>query len=62
MNVKTATKGFPKEELLQVVDEIKGKSDEARRQRRARRGKLADSICQDSQGWQPPSHIDSWRP
>lgn len=39
MNVKTATKGYPKEQLMAVVDEIKGKSEEARAARRARRGK-----------------------
>lgn len=39
MNVKTATKDFPKDELMAEVDEIKGKSAESRAARRARRGK-----------------------
>lgn len=39
MNVKTATREYPKAELMAVVDEIKGKSTEARAARRARRGK-----------------------
>ena len=39
MNVKTAHKGYPKDEMLAVVDEVKGKTAEARAQRRARRGK-----------------------
>ena len=38
MNVKTATKNFPKGEMMEVVDEIKGKSAEAKKQRRERRG------------------------
>ena len=41
MNVKTATKNFPKDELMAEVDEIKGKTPEAREARRARRGKSA---------------------
>eukprot|EP00965_Chrysotila_dentata_P155460 5136073-Pleurochrysis_carterae.AAC.1 len=36
MNVKTGTKGYPKQELMVVVDGIKGKSEEARRRRRER--------------------------
>lgn len=39
MNVKTATKGYPKEELLAEVDEIKGRGEANRAARRARRGK-----------------------
>lgn len=39
MNVKTATKNYPKEELLAEVAEIKGNSAEARTRRRERRGK-----------------------
>lgn len=39
MNVKTATRDFPKTELMAEVDEIKGKSAERREARRARRGK-----------------------
>ena len=39
MNVKTNTKGYPKDELMAEVDEIKGKTDEARQRRRERRGK-----------------------
>lgn len=39
MNVKTATKGYPKDELLNVVGEVTGNSVEARAARRARRGK-----------------------
>lgn len=39
MNVKTATKNYPKEQLMAVVDEIKGNSAEARARRRERRGK-----------------------
>ena len=39
MNVKHATKLYPKEELLEYVGEIKGNSEEARQQRRARRGR-----------------------
>lgn len=38
MNVKTATKDYPKDALLAEVDEIKGKSDAARQARRQRRG------------------------
>lgn len=41
MNVKTATRDYPKTELMTQVDEIKGKSAEARAARRARRGKQA---------------------
>ena len=39
MNVKTAHKGFPKSEMMAVVGEIKGASEDARARRRARRGK-----------------------
>ena len=39
MNVKTAHSNFPKDEILAEVDEIKGKTAEARAARRARRGK-----------------------
>ena len=39
MNVKTAHKGYPKDGMLAEVDEVKGKSDEKRAERRARRGK-----------------------
>jgi hypothetical protein len=39
MNVKTATTNFPKDELMAEVDEIKGKTPEARKARRERRGK-----------------------
>ncbi|KAL1519451.1 hypothetical protein AB1Y20_022973 [Prymnesium parvum] len=39
MNVKTATKEFPKDQLLAEVDEVKGNSAEARDARRRRRGK-----------------------
>lgn len=39
MNVKTATKGYPKAAIMQHVEEIKGKSAEKRAARRARRGK-----------------------
>ena len=42
MNVKTAHKNYPKEEILEHVAEIKGKTAEARAARRARRGK---SVC-----------------
>lgn len=38
MNVKTAHKNYPKDAMLEHVGEIKGKSKEAREQRRARRG------------------------
>lgn len=41
MNVKTATRDFPKEELMAVVDEVKGQSEAARQQRRQRRGAKA---------------------
>ena len=39
MNVKTATKNFPKELMMAEVDEIKGKTAEARAQRKQRRSK-----------------------
>ena len=39
MNVKTAHRGYPKDDLLEVVGEIKGKSAEAKRLRNERRGK-----------------------
>lgn len=39
MNVKTAHRGFPKRQLLDVVGEVKGKSADAKAHRRARRGK-----------------------
>ena len=39
MNVKTATKNYPKNDLMSEVGEIKGKTDLARKQRRDRRGK-----------------------
>uniref|UniRef100_A0A7S3AX02 PiggyBac transposable element-derived protein domain-containing protein n=1 Tax=Haptolina ericina TaxID=156174 RepID=A0A7S3AX02_9EUKA len=39
MNVKTATTNYPKDELMEEVGEIKGKSAEAKKQRRERRGK-----------------------
>eukprot|EP00965_Chrysotila_dentata_P198409 6178767-Pleurochrysis_carterae.AAC.2 len=38
MNVKTGTKGFSKNKLMQVVDEVKGKRDEVRHHRQERRG------------------------
>ena len=39
MNVKTATKNYPKNELMSKVGEIKGKTDLARKERRDRQGK-----------------------
>ena len=39
MNVKTGTKEFPKDEMMAVVDEVKGKSAEVKAARKARRGK-----------------------
>ena len=39
MNVKTATTNYPKDELMTVVGEIKGKTPEAKAQRKERRGK-----------------------
>ena len=39
MNVKTGTRGYPKAALMSVVGEIKGASAEAKRRRRAVRGK-----------------------
>jgi hypothetical protein len=39
MNVKTATKGYPKKSLLSAVGEIKGQGREAREKRRQRRGR-----------------------
>lgn len=39
MNVKTATTNFPKAELMEEVDEIKGNTAEAKEARRKRRGK-----------------------
>lgn len=39
MNVKTGCKGYPKQALLEVVGEIKGKTEAARKQRGERRGK-----------------------
>eukprot|EP00965_Chrysotila_dentata_P020668 684307-Pleurochrysis_carterae.AAC.4 len=44
MNVKMGTKGYPKQELMAVVDEIKGESEEARRRCHERRGKHAAYI------------------
>ena len=41
MNVKTAHKGYPKDELMAEVGEIKGNSAEAKQQRAAKRGKHA---------------------
>ena len=38
MNVKTATKNFPKEEMMEVVGEIKGTGADAKKARRERRG------------------------
>ena len=38
MNVKTATKKFPKNEMMQHVAEVKGKTADAQQRRRARRG------------------------
>ena len=38
MNVKTAHKGFPKKELMEVVGEVKGSTADAKERRRARRG------------------------
>jgi hypothetical protein len=38
MNVKTATKNFPKEQMMEVVDEIKGNSEDSKKRRRERRG------------------------
>lgn len=39
MNVKNATKGYPKAEIMRHVDEIKGNSAEARKKRAERRGR-----------------------
>ena len=39
MNVKTGTRGYPKAALMSVVGEVKGDSAEAKRKRRAVRGK-----------------------
>ena len=39
MNVKTATTNFPKDALMEEVGEIKGKTAEAKQQRKERRGK-----------------------
>ena len=39
MNVKTATTNYPKDALMEVVGEIKGKTPEAKQQRKDRRGK-----------------------
>jgi len=39
MNVKTATKNYPKDQLMNEVGEIKGNTAEARAERRERRGK-----------------------
>eukprot|EP00965_Chrysotila_dentata_P243655 6205539-Pleurochrysis_carterae.AAC.1 len=50
MNVKTGTKGFPKAELMAVVGEIKGTSEEARSRRRERRGKHAAYVKQFTVG------------
>ena len=41
MNVKTAHKGYPKDDLMEVVGEIKGNTSEAKRLRAERRGKQA---------------------
>ena len=41
MNVKTAHKGYPKDELLEEVGEVKGNTAEAKAQRAAKRGKHA---------------------
>ena len=41
MNVKTAHKGYPKDELMAEVGEIKGKTPEAKAQRAQKRGKHA---------------------
>eukprot|EP00965_Chrysotila_dentata_P113954 3767892-Pleurochrysis_carterae.AAC.1 len=41
MNVKTAHRDFPKEQLLDVVVEINGKTDEAHAARQQRRGAKA---------------------
>lgn len=50
MNVKTCHKGFPKEQLLNVVGEVKGKSDDARERRRARRGKQVAFVKKENVG------------
>jgi hypothetical protein len=39
MNVKTATKNYPKDQLMEVVGEIKGNTAENKKARRERRGK-----------------------
>ena len=41
MNVKTAHKGYPKDDLLEIVGEIKGNTENAKRLRAERRGKQA---------------------
>lgn len=46
MNVKTATKNYPKAELMAEVDEIKGNSEERRAARRARRGEQVAFTCE----------------
>ena len=38
MNVKTAHRGYPKDDLMGVVGEVKGNSAEAKEQRAAKRG------------------------
>ena len=45
MNVKTAHKGYPKDELLAFVGEIKGKGAAKRAERRERRGLSVASQC-----------------
>lgn len=40
MNVKTATRGYPKSEIMPHVAEVKGTSEASRQLRRARRGKV----------------------
>lgn len=40
MNVKTATRGYPKSEIMPEVAEVKGNSEASRQLRRARRGRV----------------------